>query len=105
MSLYDDFTVHDPVARMWPQTEWLKAATKLAVVGSPAKRAAITSHLPSRLQRRFWCSFQRRFAVSGTTRDCPMAASSTSRRCQHFYHILCAIYEASENLKTLQNRP
>ena len=32
MSLLDDFSVHDALARLWPQAEWLKAAVRLAVI-------------------------------------------------------------------------
>ena len=39
MSLYDDFTVHDSIARLWPQTEWLKAAVRLALISEGAERA------------------------------------------------------------------
>lgn len=105
MSLYDDFSVHDPIARMWPQTEWLKAATKLAVVGSPAKRdeyiasafkaaEAFSVFLATPI-RGLW--YDKRLP-DGSLVDEPAPAST-------FYHILCAIYEASENLNTLQNWP
>ncbi|MCD2173505.1 AGE family epimerase/isomerase [Rhizobium sp. C4] len=102
MSLYDDFSVHDAVARMWPQTEWLKAATKLAVVGSPQKRAhyvaSATQAADAFLEflrtpvRGLW--YDKRLP-DGRLVDEPAPAST-------FYHILCAIYEARDNFDALQ---
>ncbi len=101
MSLYDDFSVHDPVARMWPQTEWLKAATKLAVVGNGEKRghyiasagkaAEAFSEFLKTPVRGLW--YDKRLA-DGSLVDEPAPAST-------FYHILCAIYEARDNLDAL----
>lgn len=103
MSLYDDFSVHDPVARMWPQTEWLKAATKLAVVGNPEKRgyyigsslkaANAFSEFLSTPVRGLW--YDKRLP-DGSLIDEPAPAST-------FYHILCAIYEANDNLNALKS--
>lgn len=105
MSLYDDFSVHDAIARMWPQTEWLKAATKLAVVGSPAKRgdyiassvkaAEAFSVFLSTPVRGLW--YDKRLP-DGSLVDEPAPAST-------FYHILCAIYEAADNLEALKRLP
>ncbi|MEJ1175360.1 AGE family epimerase/isomerase, partial [Agrobacterium sp. CMT1] len=38
MSLYDDFSMRDGLARLWPQTEWLKAAVRLASVTDGEER-------------------------------------------------------------------
>lgn len=102
MSLHDDFSVHDPIARMWPQTEWLKAATKLAVVGSRDKRS---DYLASAIKateafslflstpvRGLWYDKRK---PDGSFVDEPAPAST-------FYHILCAIYEANDNLSALK---
>ena len=102
MSLYDDFSVHDAVARMWPQTEWLKAATKLAVVGRPERRgdyiasalkaAEAFSIFLSTPVHGLWYDKRR---PDGTLVDEPAPAST-------FYHILCAIYEARDNVEALK---
>ena len=102
MSLYDDFSVYDAVARMWPQTEWLKAATKLAVVGSPERRgdyiasalkaAEAFSIFLSTPVHGLWYDKRR---PDGTLVDEPAPAST-------FYHILCAIYEARDNVEALK---
>lgn len=102
MSLYDDFSVHDAVARMWPQTEWLKAATKLAVVGNPELRAEYArsavkavdafSVFLSTPVRGLWYDKRK---PDGTLVNEPAPAST-------FYHILCAIYEARDNVQALK---
>jgi mannose-6-phosphate isomerase len=102
MSLYDDFSVHDPVARLWPQTEWLKAATKLALVGPPEKRAHYLGSAVKATEalnlflatptRGLW--YDKR-SPDGTFVDEPAPAST-------FYHILCAIYEASADLSAVK---
>lgn len=102
MSLYDDFSVHDPIARMWPQTEWLKAATKLALVGSAEKRPSYLKSASGACDAFFlfletpvqglWYDKRR---ADGTFIDEPAPAST-------FYHIACAIYEAADNLAALK---
>ena len=102
MSLYDDFSVHDPIARMWPQTEWLKAATKLALVTDGKARiqyidAAVHAARAFRLFletpiKGLWYDKRR---PDGTFIDEPAPAST-------FYHILCAVYEAEDNLNALK---
>jgi mannose-6-phosphate isomerase len=102
MSLYDDFSVHDAVARMWPQTEWLKAATKLAAVGSPEKRehylqSAVLACEAFELFLRtpvegLW--YDKR-SPDGTFIDEPAPAST-------FYHIVCAIVEACQTVAALK---
>jgi mannose/cellobiose epimerase-like protein (N-acyl-D-glucosamine 2-epimerase family) len=101
MSLYDDFSIHDPIARLWPQTEWLKAATLLAKLTSGTKRAAyladairacqaVTMFLETPIAG-LW--FDKR-KPDGTFIDEPSPAST-------FYHIVCAIYEAKDNLAAI----
>ena len=103
MSLYDDFSVHDPIARMWPQTEWLKAATRLALVGTAERRShyigsaikaadAFREFLKTPVSG-LWFDKRR---PDGTLIDEPAPAST-------FYHILCAIYEAEANLEELRS--
>lgn len=102
MSLYDDFSVHDAVARMWPQTEWLKAATRLALVVPPEKRPfylgsariaceAFSVFLQTPVAG-LWYDKRR---PDGSLVDEPAPAST-------FYHILCAIYETQDNLERLR---
>lgn len=104
MSLYDDFSVHDPIARMWPQTEWLKAATRLAVAGDRGKRehylasairsAEAFSLFLSTPKRGLWYDKRQ---PGGDLVNEPAPAST-------FYHILCAIYEARDNLDMLKRQ-
>ena len=104
MSLNDDFSVRDDIARMWPQTEWLKAATKLAVITHEDRRAFYISAAIKACKAfevfldtpvsGLWYDKRR---PDGTLVDEPAPAST-------FYHILCAIYEAEDNLKALEAR-
>jgi mannose-6-phosphate isomerase len=87
-SLLDDFSVHDPNARFWPQTERLKAALFAAqLTGEPSywtmAAAAAASFLPY-LETRvagLWLDIRR---PDGTIVDAPSPASS-------FYHVVGAI--------------
>jgi mannose-6-phosphate isomerase len=101
MSLYDDFTVHDPVARMWPQTEWLKAATKLAAVGTPEKREhylhsaiAACQAFELFLQTPVKGLWYDKRSPDGRFIDEPAPAST-------FYHIVCAILDANDTVAGL----
>jgi mannose/cellobiose epimerase-like protein (N-acyl-D-glucosamine 2-epimerase family) len=99
MTLLDDFSVADPVARLWPQTEWLKAAIRFAAVTESAERQrylASASRAAAALERfletpvrGLWRDKQ---DADGAFVDEPAPASS-------FYHILCAIYELGDCLK------
>jgi mannose-6-phosphate isomerase len=89
--LLDDFSVHDPVARLWPQTEWLKAALALSAAApdDPATAAqvhkaaaALGLYLDTPLAGLWWD----RLEPSGRFIDEPAPASS-------LYHIACAIAE------------
>ena len=81
--LLDDGRVHDPVARLWPQTEWLKAATILA---DKAGAAAATQGLRLYLDRAPAGLWWDKLRPDGAFADEPAPASS-------FYHIICAISE------------
>lgn len=104
MSLNDDFSVRDDIARMWPQTEWLKAATKLAAISHEDRKAfyisaaikacsAIEVFLDTPVSG-LWYDKRR---PDATLVEEPAPAST-------FYHILCAIYDAGDNLKALKAR-
>jgi mannose-6-phosphate isomerase len=89
--LLDDFTVHDPIARLWPQTEWLKAALALSAAhpNDPERAAQIAKaaaalqlYLDTPVAGLWWD----RFETSGRFIDEPAPASS-------LYHIACAIAE------------
>ncbi|OJF90101.1 AGE family epimerase/isomerase [Pararhizobium antarcticum] len=101
MTLYDDFSVADPIARLWPQTEWLKAAIRFAALSQGEERqryirsaeraaAALTLFLETPV-RGLWRDKQ---TEDGAFIVEPAPASS-------FYHILCAIYELDDCLKRL----
>lgn len=98
MSLYDDFTVHDALARLWPQTEWLKAAVRLAsVTEGEAKQRYLGSALRAvRALQPFLDTPVPGLWFDKWPADAPMldepAPAST------FYHIACAIYESQDVL-------
>ncbi|MDF0700403.1 AGE family epimerase/isomerase [Rhizobium sp. MC63] len=102
MGLFDDFSISDPVARLWPQTEWLKAAALLAQVNHGEQR---TNYLrqatrASAALRKFLATeipglWYDKLSADGTFVHEPAPASS-------FYHILCSIYEVRDTLKQLQ---
>lgn len=103
MGLYDDFTVSDPVARLWPQTEWLKAAVLLAATSHGAERELYVEQALQALRalRRFldtdvkglWYDKMR---PDGSFVEEPAPASS-------FYHIVCAILEADARMKAIES--
>jgi mannose-6-phosphate isomerase len=91
--LLDDFSVHDPVARLWPQTEWLKAA--LAISAAMPSDPALAEHIPKAgaalrlyLDTPVAGLWWDRLEPSGRFIDEPAPASS-------LYHIACAIAELS----------
>ncbi|OLP56208.1 mannose-6-phosphate isomerase [Rhizobium rhizosphaerae] len=99
MQLLDDFSVHDPVARLWPQTEWLKSAIRFAALTEGAEReaylvsagraiAALMPFLDTPVVG-LWRDKQK---PDGIFIDEPAPAST-------FYHILCAIYELEDCLR------
>jgi len=101
MALNDDFSVRDPLARLWGQTEWLKAALILASVSRDIERDA---YHQSAL--RACAALERYFATpikglwydkldpDGSFRQEAAPASS-------FYHIICAISELDGYTKAL----
>ncbi|OHV83462.1 mannose-6-phosphate isomerase Pmi [Ensifer sp. LCM 4579] len=98
MTLFDDFSVADPVARLWPQAEWLKAAIRSAALSEGAERArylASASRAAAALDRFLQTPvpglWRDKLKADGTFVDEPAPASS-------FYHILCAIYELEDCL-------
>jgi len=105
MALNAKLEVKDPIARLWPQTEWLKAACILARNSTgqeqdryilEAKRAcrALQGYLLTDIQG-LWFD---KMKPSGDYVDEPAPASS-------FYHIVCAILEAFDTVdKSLLTR-
>jgi mannose/cellobiose epimerase-like protein (N-acyl-D-glucosamine 2-epimerase family) len=95
-SLLSDYSVRDPVARLWPQTERLKAACIAAEhTGQPEYWAMATSAARGLLKyldvplRGLW---RDKMLVDGTLVEEPAPGSS-------FYHIVCAIAELEHTLK------
>ncbi|PDT80356.1 AGE family epimerase/isomerase [Sinorhizobium sp. BJ1] len=102
MGLFDDFAIFDPVARLWPQTEWFKAAATLALMNSGHER---TAYLLEAVRA---CNALRKFLATEMTglwydkllpngRFVAEPAPASS-----FYHILCSIYEAADMLERMR---
>ncbi|MDK1377066.1 MULTISPECIES: mannose-6-phosphate isomerase Pmi [unclassified Sinorhizobium] len=101
MTLLDDFSVADPVARLWPQTEWLKAAIRFAALtegeerqrylASASRAAAALDRFLQTPIRGLWRDKQQ---ADGAFVEEPAPASS-------FYHIVCAIYELEDCLRRI----
>ncbi|HEY5810243.1 MAG TPA: AGE family epimerase/isomerase [Povalibacter sp.] len=95
-SLLSDYSVRDPVARLWPQTERLKAACIAAEhTGQSEYWAMATSAAQGLLKyldvplRGLW---RDKMLVDGTLVEEPAPGSS-------FYHIVCAIAELEHTLR------
>lgn len=93
MAMNDDFSVRDPIARLWGQTEWLKAAIALAEISNGPERNAYLSDIPdaANAMRKFFESapeglWRDKMSPDGAFEDEPAPASS-------LYHIVCAISE------------
>ncbi|MBP2551187.1 mannose-6-phosphate isomerase [Neorhizobium galegae] len=104
MALNDDFSVADPLARLWPQTEWIKSAAKLAVLSSGAERErylasvlAACAALDVFLKVPLPGLWRDKLSADGQFVEEPAPASS-------FYHILCAIYELRDCFQTLSEQ-
>ncbi|EEY04140.1 AGE family epimerase/isomerase [Brucella neotomae] len=101
MSLYDDFSVHDSLARLWPQTEWIKSALLFASLSKDEERVyylqsalrAIDALRPF-LETPIKGLWYDKWPEGGTLIDEPAPAST-------FYHILCACYEAEKTISEL----
>ncbi|WP_417684197.1 AGE family epimerase/isomerase [Roseibium sp.] len=104
MALNDDFSRRDPVARLWGQTEWLKAALILAQISEGEEQTAYLRDLnragdalliyldaaPAGLWRD-------RLLPDGSFAVDPVPASS-------LYHIICAIAEFDAAVSRLDHR-
>ncbi|WP_417691591.1 AGE family epimerase/isomerase [Roseibium sp.] len=93
MALNDDFSVRDGTARLWPQTEWLKASLSLATFSSGKQRdsylqSALNAVIALRafLDVPFEGLWRDKLLADGSFIEEPATASS-------FYHIVCAIAE------------
>lgn len=91
-SLLDDYSPHDAGARLWPQTERLKAAALAARLTGEARYFKIAADAADGLMRYLDCPipglWRDRIDAQGTVVDEPAPASS-------FYHLVAAISEIS----------
>jgi len=102
MALNDDFTVRDPLARLWAQTEWIKAAVALASASTGPEREAYLADVPDAV-RALKTYFENapdglwldKLAADGTFAQDPAPASS-------LYHIVCAISELDAFARSLR---
>lgn len=101
MQLYDDFSDADPIARLWPQTEWLKAACLLAQHADGSRRERYLSEanracraLTQFLQTETPGLWRDKANTSGSFISEPAPAST-------FYHIVCAVYQANATLREI----
>jgi len=101
MTLLDDLSVADPIARLWPQTEWLKASVRFAALTNGAERerylasaARAAAALQAFLETPVAGLWRDKQKADGSFIEEPAPASS-------FYHILCAIYETEDCLARL----
>lgn len=91
-SLNDDLEIRNPQARLWPQTERLKAALLLAELDPLQRRfyeaeaAAAARSLLNYLQAPVLGVWRDKLSADGSWKDEPAPASS-------LYHIACAIWE------------
>lgn len=93
MALNDDFTVQNPLARLWGQTEWIKAAIALTEVSGGAEREAYFTDIPAAVSAlRIYLDkapdglYLDKMDPAGSFADEPAPASS-------LYHIVCAVSE------------
>jgi len=101
MALNDDFSVRDPVARLWGQTEWIKAAAGLARISTGPEKAAYLADIPEAIRALqvflegvpdgLW---RDKMKPDGTFVEEPAPASS-------LYHIVCAIAELNAFVETV----
>jgi mannose/cellobiose epimerase-like protein (N-acyl-D-glucosamine 2-epimerase family) len=95
-ALLDDFSVHDGEARLWPQTERLKAAVRMAAMTGEPRFWSMAAQAAAGLRRYLDTEvrglWHDRLTVDGRFLQQPAPASS-------FYHIVCAIDEVTATLK------
>ncbi|PVB63525.1 AGE family epimerase/isomerase [Labrenzia sp. 011] len=101
MALNDDFTVRDPLARLWGQTEWIKAAIALAQISTGVEKESYLADIPDgvRALQTFLEGvpdglWRDKLTPQGTFAEEPAPASS-------LYHIVCAISELNAFTKSL----
>jgi mannose-6-phosphate isomerase len=100
MSLNDDFSVRDSLARLWPQTEWLKASLQLAHLSpTNSQEYYLESALAAiKALNKFLGTPIVGLWYDKLPKDAKMvlepAPAST------FYHIVCAILELDSYVKT-----
>jgi mannose-6-phosphate isomerase len=91
-SLLDDFSPHDAGARLWPQTERLKAAALAARLTGEARYFTMAANAADGLMRYLDCPipgmWRDRIDAHGKVVDEPAPASS-------FYHLVAAVAEIS----------
>jgi len=91
-SMLDDFTPHDAGARLWPQTERLKAAALAARLTGEARYFTMAANAADGLMRYLDCPvpglWRDRIDAGGKVVDEPVPASS-------FYHLVAAVAEIS----------
>ena len=104
MALNDDFALRDPLARLWGQTEWIKAAIALANVSVAVERehylastVAAVEALEKFLAVPIAGLWHDKMESDGRFVDEPAPASS-------FYHIVCAIAELDAFARTCDLR-
>jgi mannose/cellobiose epimerase-like protein (N-acyl-D-glucosamine 2-epimerase family) len=89
-ALLDDMSVHDDVARLWAQTEWIKAGVLAADVTGEVAYAETAADGAQALLKYFDVDvpglWRDKLQADGTFVDEAAPASS-------FYHIVCAILE------------
>jgi mannose-6-phosphate isomerase len=98
--LLDDFSIHQPMARLWPQTERIKAAVILAQSTDDADRKA--AYLKEAVEGIEGLRTYLDVPVRGLWRD-KMKPDGTfveeAAPASSFYHITCAISELSVALE------
>lgn len=91
-ALWDDFTIRDASARLWPQTEYLKAAVILREEVGEAHIVAAAEGLRSYLDTPAVGAWRDKLQADGSFIEEPAPASS-------FYHIMAACSELRPWLK------
>lgn len=94
--LLDDYSIHDHAARLWPQTEWIKASAILAEgANDPNEQARYEREARTAAQglRLYLVTpvtglWRDKLQSDGTFIDEPAPASS-------FYHIICALADSA----------